>query len=74
VPLPEDVTWPLPQALLRKERKVALLMLGTFLLWPSGVFLEPQFLALALLLAVVTMFGLRVMLYLVFDLFEIELR
>ena len=74
VPLQEEVTLSLPQALWRKERKVALLMLGTFLLWPAGVFLEPQFLALALLLAVVTMFGLRVMLHLVFDLFEIELR
>jgi hypothetical protein len=74
VPLPEEVTLPLPQALLRKERKVALLMLGTFLLWPPGAFLEPWSLALALLLALVTMFGLRVMLNLVFDLFEIEQR
>jgi hypothetical protein len=36
--------------------------------------LEPWSLALALLLALVTMFGLRVMLNLVFDLFEIEQR
>jgi hypothetical protein len=74
VPLPDEVTVPLPLALLRKERKVALLMLGTFLLWPQGAFLEPWSLALALLLSLMTMFGLRVMLSLVFDLFEIEQR
>jgi hypothetical protein len=74
VPLPEEETLPLPQALLRKERKVALLMLGTFLLWPSGAVLELWPLAWALLWAMVTMFGLRIMPYLVFDLFEIERR
>jgi hypothetical protein len=36
--------------------------------------LEPWSLALALLLSLMTMFGLRVMLSLVFDLFEIEQR
>jgi len=74
VPLPEEATMPLPQALLRKERKVALLMLGTFLLWPSGAVLELWPLAWALLWALVTILGLRIMPYLVFDLFEIEQR
>jgi len=74
VPLPGEVTLPLPQALLRKERKVALLMLGTLLLWPQGAILEPWALALALLLAPAIMFGLRVTLHMVFDLFEIEQR
>jgi hypothetical protein len=74
VPLPGEVTLPLPQALLRKERKVALLMLGTFLLWPQGAFLEPWALALALLLAPAIVFGLCVTLHMVFDLFEIEQR
>ena len=74
VPLPEDETLPWPQALFRKERKVALLMLGTFLLWPSGAVLELWPLAWALLWALVTILGLRIMPYLVFDLFEIEQR
>ena len=74
VPLPEEATLPLSQALFRKERKVALLMLGTFLLWPQGAVLELWPLAWALLWALVTMFGLRIMPYLVFDLFEIEQR
>jgi hypothetical protein len=74
VPLPGETTLPLPQALFRKERKVALLMLGTFLLWPRGVFLEVWPLAWALLLALVTMFALRVLPNVVFDLFEIEKR
>jgi hypothetical protein len=74
VPLPGETTWPLPRALLRKERRVALLMLGTFLLWPEGAILEPSSLAWALLLALVTMFVLRVLPHVVFDLFEIEQR
>lgn len=74
VPVPREATLPLPQALLQKERKVALLMLGTFLLWPPGAFLELWSLAWALLLALVTMFALRVLPYVVFDLFEIEQR
>jgi len=49
-------------------------MLGTFLLWPQGVFLEVWSLAWALLLALVTMFVLRVLPHVVFDLFEIERR
>ena len=74
VPLPEETIMPLPKALLRKERKVALLMLGTFLLWPSGAVLEVWPLAWALLWALVTILGLRTMPYVVFDLFEIEQR
>lgn len=71
-PLPEEAT--LPYALLRKERKVVLLLLGTLLLWPQETFLEPWTLALALLGALVAIFILRVTLYPVFDLFGIERR
>ncbi len=74
VPLPEEEALPLSQALFRKERKVALLMLGTFLLWPRGAVVELWPLAWALLWALVTVLGLRIMPYLVFDLFEIEQR
>jgi hypothetical protein len=74
VPFPEEETLPWPQALFRKERKVALLMLGTFLLWPRGAVLELWPLAWALLWALLTVVGLRIMPYLVFDLFEIEQR
>jgi hypothetical protein len=73
-PLPGDATLPLHQALLRKERKVALLLLGTLLLWPQEALLEPRPLALALLGALVAIVFLRVMLDPVFDLFEIERR
>jgi hypothetical protein len=73
-PLPEDATLPLHQALLRKERKVALLLLGTLLLWPQEALLEPRPLALALLGALVAIVFLRVMLNPLFDLFEIERR
>ena len=73
-PLPEEATLPLHQALLRKERKVALLLLGTLLLWPQEALLEPWPLALALLGALVAIFFLRIMLDPVYDLFEIERR
>jgi len=73
-PLPEEATLPLHQAFLRKERKVALLLVGTLLLWPQEAFLEPRPLALALLGALVAIFLLRFMLDPVFDLFEIERR
>jgi len=73
-PLPEEATLPLHQALLRKERKVLLLLLGTLLLWPQEALLEPWPIALALLGALVAIFSLRVMLDPVFELFEIKRR
>jgi hypothetical protein len=73
-PLPEEATLPLHQALLRKERKVVLLLLGTLLLWPHGALLKPWPLAVALLGALVAIFLLHVMLESVFDLFEIKRR
>jgi NhaP-type Na+/H+ or K+/H+ antiporter len=73
-PLPEEATLPLHQALLRKERKVVLLLLGTLLLWPQEALLEPRPIALALLGALVAIFVLHVMLDPVFDLFQIKRR
>jgi hypothetical protein len=73
-PLPEEATLPLHQALLRKERKVALLLVGTLLLWPQEALLEPWPLALALLGALVAILFLRFMLDPVFGLFEIQRR
>ena len=73
-PLPEEGAQSLPRALLRKERTIALLLLGTLLLWPAEAVLEPGPLAVALLAALVTMLILRTMLYPVLDLFGIELQ
>jgi hypothetical protein len=73
-PLPEEGTQSLPQALLKKEGKVALLLLGTLLLWPVEAVLEPGSLAVALLAALVTIFILRTILYPVLDLLGIEMQ
>jgi hypothetical protein len=64
----------LPRAFWRKERKVALLLVGTLLLWPQQAVLEPLPLAVALLAALVTLAILRIMLYPVFDLLGAEIR
>jgi hypothetical protein len=73
-PIPEEGTQSLPQALLKKEGKVALLLLGTLLLWPVEAVLEPGSLAVALLAALVTIFILRTILYPVLDLLGIEMQ
>ena len=73
-PVPGEEAHPLPQALLRKEMKVVLLLLGTLLLWPKEAVLEPWPTAVALLAALVTMLILRIILYPVFDLLGIEVR
>jgi len=64
----------LPQALLRKEGKVFLLLLGTLLLWPQEAVLAPGSLAVALLAALVAVLILRIVLYPLFGLIGIELR
>jgi len=73
-PMPEDSVQPLPQSLLRKERKVFLLLLGVLLLWPLEAVLTLLPLAVALLSALVIVFILRIVIYQVFDMAGIELR
>jgi hypothetical protein len=73
-PVPEEVARSLPQALLRKEGKVFLLLLGTLLLWPQEAVLKPWPVAVALLAALVAMLILRIVLYPLFDLIGIEPR
>jgi hypothetical protein len=72
--MPEDSVQPLPQSLLRKERKVFLLLLGVLLLWPLEAVLTPLPLAVALLAALVIVFILRIVIYQVLDMAGIELR
>lgn len=74
VPVPEEATLSLPQALWRKQRKVFLLLLGSLLLWPQGAALEPQPLAVALLAALVTILILRTLLYPVFSVLGVEIQ
>jgi O-methyltransferase involved in polyketide biosynthesis len=65
---------PLPQALLRKQGKVFLLLLGVLLLWPQEAVLTFFPLAVALLAALVIIFILRIVIYEVLDMAGIELR
>jgi NhaP-type Na+/H+ or K+/H+ antiporter len=60
------------RALLRKERKVLLLLLGTLLLWPQAAIVEPWSLVVALVAALIVVLLLRIMLIPVFELFGIE--
>jgi hypothetical protein len=73
-PVSGEAAQPLSQALMRKEMKVILLLLGTLLLWPQEAVLEPWPTAVALLAASVTILILRIILHPVFDLLEIEMR
>ncbi len=73
-PVPGEPAQSLPQALLRKELQVFLLLSGTLLLWPQKVALEPWLLAVALLAALLTLFILRIVLYPLFSLVGVELR
>jgi hypothetical protein len=74
-PVPGEVVQSLPQALLRKEGKVFLLLLGTLLLWPQQeAVLAPGSLAVALLAALVAVLILRIVLYPLFGLIGIELQ
>ena len=73
-PMPEDSVQPLPQSLLRKERKVFLLLLGVLLLWPQDAVLTPLPLAIALLAALVIIFILRIVIYQLLDMAGIEQR
>jgi hypothetical protein len=62
-PLPEVSIRPLPQALLRKQGKVFLLLLGVLLLWPQEAMLTLFPLAIALLAALLIIFILRIVIY-----------
>jgi hypothetical protein len=73
-PVPGEPPQSLPQALLRKELRVFLLLSGTLLLWPQNVVLEPWLLVVALLAALLTLFILRIVLYPLFSLVGGELR
>jgi len=73
-PMPESLGQSLPQALIRKEGKVFLLLLGVLLLWPQEAVLTLIPLAVALLAALVVILILRIVIYQVFDLAGIELR
>ena len=73
-PMPEASVQPLPQALLRKQGKVFLLLLGVLLLWPQEAMLTLFPLAVALLAALVIIFILRIVIYQVLDMVGIELR
>lgn len=73
-PVPGEPAQSLPQALLRKELQVFLLLSGTLLLWPQNVVLEPWLLVVALLAALLTLFILRIVLYPLFSLVGSELR
>jgi len=73
-PLPEVSLRHLPQALLRKQGKVFLLLLGVFLLWPQEARLTLFPLAVALLAALVIIFILRIVIYQVLDIAGIEIK
>jgi len=73
-PLPEVSLRHLPQALLRKQGKVFLLLLGVFLLWPQEAKLTLFPLAVALLAALVIIFTLRIVIYQVLDIAGIEIK
>jgi hypothetical protein len=73
-PMPENSVQPLPQALLRKQGKVFLLLLGVLLLWPQEAVLTFFPLAVALLAALVIIIILRIVIYQVLDMAGIELR
>ncbi|GAB4536463.1 MAG: hypothetical protein Kow0063_22010 [Anaerolineae bacterium] len=74
VPTSQETARPVLRALLRKERKVFLLLLGVLLLWPPGVVLELWSLLVALLAALVTLFILRIMLYPAFNLLGVDIQ
>lgn len=73
-PIPGEPAQSLSQVLLRKELKVFLLLSGTSLLWPQNVVLEPWLLATALLVALFSLFILRIVLSSLFSLGGVELR
>ena len=73
-PLPEGSLRHLPQALLRKQGKVFLLILGVFLLWPQEAMLTLFPLAVALLAGLVIIFTLRIVIYQVLDIAGIKQR
>ena len=62
-PLPDVSIRPLPRALLRKQGKVFLLLLGVLLLWPQEAMLTLLPLTIALLAALLIIFILRVVIY-----------
>ncbi len=72
-PVPVDPAQSLPQALLRKELQVFLLLSGALLLWPQNVALEPWLLATAMLVALLSLFILRIVLHSLFSLVGAEL-
>jgi drug/metabolite transporter (DMT)-like permease len=72
--LPDVSIRPLPQALLHKQGKVFLLLLGIFLLWPQEANLTLFPLAVALLAALVIIFTLRIVIYQVLDMADIEIN
>jgi hypothetical protein len=73
-PLPEGSLRHLPQALLRKQGKVILLVLGVFLLWPQEAMLTLLPLAVALLAALVIIFTLRIVIFQVLDMAGIKMQ
>ena len=73
-PLPDVSLRHLPLALLRKQGKVFLLLLGVFLLWPQEANLTLFPLAVALLAALVIIFTLRIVIYQVLDIAGIEIK
>jgi hypothetical protein len=73
-PMPEASVQPLPQALLRKQGRVFLLLLGVLLLWPQEAMLTLFPLAVALLAALMIIFILRIVIYQILDMAGVELR
>ncbi len=73
-PMPEDSVQPLPQALLRKQGKVFLLLLGVLLLWPQEAVLTIVPLAVALFAALVGILILRLVIFEILDLVGVKLR
>ena len=73
-PMPESLVQSLPQALIRKEGNVFLLLLGVLLLWHQEAVLPLIPLAVALLASLVVVLILRIVIYQAFDLAGIELR
>ncbi len=74
VPMPESLAQPLPQALIRMQGKVFLLLLGVILMWSQEAVLTLVPLAVALLAALVVTLILRSVVYQVFYMAGIKLR
>ena len=72
-PMPESLAQPVPEALMRQEGKVLLLLLGVFLMWPQEGILTLVPLAVALFAALVVIFILRIVIYQVFEMAGIKL-